>query len=287
MKSSNFFYNKKVLITGAAGSIGSALAQRISQCHPKKLFLLDNNETGVFDVSQTVKDSKMIVCSIRDEKRIEAIFQQYKPDIVFHAAAYKHVVPMEQWSYEAVRTNVGGTLNVISASVKSGVQKFIFISTDKAVEPTSILGLTKSYGEKFCNVLNGWTKTKFISVRFGNVMASRGSVVPVFQKQIEKDQPVTVTHKKMERYFLGIYEAIDLVLKAAELGKGGEVFVLDMGQPILISDLAKMMIKLSGKPIEIVYTHPGKGEKMDEKLMTKEEADRCEKVDNLFVIRNG
>jgi FlaA1/EpsC-like NDP-sugar epimerase len=274
-----------ILVTGAAGSIGSALIKRLAKTKPKKLIILDQDETGIFDLYHEVKDICNVdyhLASICDEVAITGAFYEHKPTIVYHAAAYKHVSVMEKHPKEARKTNVFGLQNVVNSAIEFGVKKFVFISSDKAVLPKCVMGKTKAEGEKICLKNNG--KTKFMCVRFGNVMPSRGSVVPIFNKLIAENKPLTVTSPKMKRYFLGIYDAVDLVIKAAELGKGGEIFVLDMGEPILIADLAKMMIKLSGKPLEIVYTHPSEGEKYDEILMTPEEKKRCKKVGNLFVI---
>lgn len=260
----------KILILGAAGSIGSALTKRIARLKPKQLVILDQDETGIFDLYEEVKglcSVDYVIGSIRDREKMIEVFYQYKPDIVYHVAAYKHVVLMELWPYEAQKTNVEGTKNLIDAAILSDVKKFIFVSSDKAVNPVSVMGKTKLAGERMCLDSNG--KTKFIVVRFGNVMPSRGSIVPIFQKQIAEGKNLTVTDPHMRRYFMGIYDAVDLMLKVTEIGRGGEIFLLDMGEVIYIKDLAKLMIKLSGKPLEVVYTHVGKGEKFHEELYDK------------------
>ena len=285
--SKNILTDKTILITGAAGSIGSALSKKISSLSPKLLVILDQDETGIFDLYEEIKNVcnvDYVIASIRDYGKILEVFREYKPDIVYHAAAYKHVVLMERFKEEAIATNIIGLGNVVKSAVEVGVKKFIFISSDKAVNPTSTMGWTKNQGEKMCLKEKG--RTKFIIVRFGNVMPSRGSVVPIFQKQIAENRNLTITHPKMKRYFMGIYEAVDLVIKATQKGKHGDIVVLDMGEPIYITDLAKTMIKLSGKPLEIVYTQPNKGEKFNEELMTKEERSRAKKVDGMYIV-NG
>ena len=285
--SKNILTNKTILITGAAGSIGSALSKKISLLSPKLLVILDQDETGIFDLYEEIKNVcnvDYVIASIRDYGKILEVFREYKPDIVYHAAAYKHVVLMERFKEEAIATNIIGLGNVVKSAVEVGVKKFIFISSDKAVNPTSTMGWTKSQGEKMCLKEKGMTK--FIIVRFGNVMPSRGSVVPIFQKQISENRNLTITHPKMKRYFMGIYEAVNLVIKATQKGKHGDIIVLDMGDPIYITDLAKTMIKLSGKPLEIIYTQPNKGEKFNEELMTKKERSRAKKVDGMYII-NG
>lgn len=277
--------NKTVLVVGSAGSIGSALCSRISYQNPKNLIILDQDETGIFNLYEELKDRckvTMAIATIRDEERIADIFRVYKPDIVYHAAAYKHVAMMEKFPQEAFKTNVLGTFNLVQSAVENAVKKFIFVSTDKAVNPICIMGKTKRTGELMCLSMNG--KTKFIVVRFGNVMASRGSVIPIWQKQINEGKPVTVTDKGMKRYFMGIYEAVDLILQATEMGKGGETMILDMGKQVKVCDIAKFMIKASGKPLNIVYTSPKQGEKFSEELMTKREKRRAVKKNGIYII---
>jgi len=276
-----FIKDKTVLITGAAGSIGSELAMQVAELNPLKLLLLDQDETGIFNISNNISEKKQflkivsLVADITDKDKIENIFKTYSPKIVFHAAAYKHVPLMEDSPDEAVKNNIFGTKIVAEASIKYGVEKFVMISTDKAVNPVSVMGLTKRIAEMICQALNNKNLTKFISVRFGNVLDSRGSVIPIFREQIKKGGPVTVTHPEMKRYFMLIPEACLLVLQAGAMGNGGEVFVLDMGKPIKIIDLAKEMIRLSGyepdKDIAITYIGSRPGEKMFEEILSAEE----------------
>lgn len=257
-------HKEVVLITGAAGSIGSALARKIFQQQPTKLILLDNDETGLFDIQQELKGADAVIASIRDEERLKEVFKKYKPTVVFHVAAYKHVPLMEDHPFEAIKTNIGGVINIATIAVRSKVKRFIFISSDKAADPLSVMGLTKKYGEKLCRSYGETTKTKFLIVRFGNVMGSRGSVIPIWQRQIEKGEAVTVTSKDMRRYFMGIYEAVELILEAAK-GKEG-TYLLDMGDPIRILDLARLVIKMSGKDIPIKIIGNRGAEKVFERL---------------------
>jgi FlaA1/EpsC-like NDP-sugar epimerase len=267
--------------------------------------LLDQDETGIFNISEELRNAfpKLIfyslICDIQEEKKVGKIFNQYRPNIIFHAAAYKHVPLMEEHPDEAVKNNIFGTKIVAKASLMSGVEKFIFISTDKAVNPVSVMGITKRIGEIMCQVLNqssypphqnlvggGAGNTKFISVRFGNVLDSRGSVIPIFREQIKKGGPVEVTHPEMKRYFMVISEACLLVMQAGAIGEGGEVFVLNMGEPIKILDLAKEMIRFSGlesdKDIPIVFTEPRPGEKLFEEILTAEEGTLATQNQNIF-----
>ena len=313
----NFIQTKKVLITGAAGSIGSELCRQIAKFKPSEMLFLDNNETGIFDISQELKNKfpeikidyirtdiskpntekqlvmKNIVTTavvdIQEEKGIKQIFTEFKPNIVFHAAAYKHVPLMEEHVGSAVKNNIIGTEVVINASIENNVEKFIFISTDKAVNPTSVMGATKRMGEMICQVANQKGKTKFISVRFGNVADSRGSVIPIFKEKIKKRETIEITHPDMERFFMTIPEACLLVLQAGEMGQGGEVFVLDMGDPIKIIDLARELIKLSGlepdKDVPIVFTEPRPGEKIFEELLTAEEGTITTQNQKIFMSK--
>lgn len=253
-----------VLITGASGSIGSALAKKIYEQKPKKLILLDNNETGLFDIQQELNGVDAIVASVRDEDRLEDVFKKFKPTVVFHVAAYKHVPLMEDHPIEAIKTNIGGVINVATVSIRHKVKRFIFISSDKAADPVSIMGLTKKYGEKLCRAFGEVSKTKFVAVRFGNVMNSRGSVIPIWNKQIAEGKPVTVTTKDMQRYFMGIYEAVELILVAAQSKEG--TYLLDMGDPIRIYDLAQLVVKMSGKDVPIVIIGNRGAEKVFERL---------------------
>ncbi|RUM50251.1 MAG: polysaccharide biosynthesis protein [Hydrogenothermus sp.] len=282
-KIKKFLKNKKILVSGAGGSIGSEVIRQLIEFSPKSIIALEIDETELYNLFLELKDKTKeksidfipVVADVRDREKIKRIFQEYKPDIVFHAAAYKHVPLMEFFPEEAVRTNIFGTYNMVLASIESNVEKFINISTDKAVNPTSIMGATKRMAEMICNAFNSLNKTKFVSVRFGNVLGSRGSVIPIFLEQIKKGGPITVTHPEMKRYFMTIPEAVLLVFQAATMGKGGEVFVLDMGEPVKIVKLAEELIKLQGlqpyEDIDIVFTGLRPGEKLFEELLTAEE----------------
>jgi FlaA1/EpsC-like NDP-sugar epimerase len=292
-----FIENKKILITGAAGSIGSEISRQVARFNPSSLVLLDQDETGIFNILEELShrfsnlNIHSEIADIREQEKVDYIFREFKPQIVFHAAAYKHVPLMEDHFDEAVKNNIFGTENVAEASLRYGAEKFVFISTDKAVRPISIMGATKRVGELICRNLNEKNSTKFISVRFGNVLDSRGSVIPIFREQIRKGGPVEVTHPEMKRYFMMIPEACLLVLQAAEMGEGGEVFVLDMGEPIKILDLAREMIKLSGfepdKDIPIVFSEPRPGEKLFEEILTAEEGVNATKQKNIFTARTS
>ena len=270
------YENKIILITGAAGSIGSEICRKLSRYNYKKLILLDNAESALYDLQQEFKQRGLenieaIVADVRNRSRIDQIFNQYKPKVVFHAAAYKHVPLMENNPFEAVSVNIGGTSNVADISVKHSVDKFVLISTDKAVNPTNVMGATKRIAELYVTCLKEKGNTKFITTRFGNVLGSNGSVIPLFKKQIEKGGPLTVTHKDITRYFMTIPEACQLVLEAATMGNGGEIFVFDMGEPVKIFNLATNMIILSGlrypEDIDIKITGLRPGEKIYEELL--------------------
>ncbi len=291
----NFIQNKTVLITGAAGSIGSELCRQIAKFNPSLLLMLDQDETGIFNISRELEDkfprlkTSSIIADIQDEEKISQIFSKFHPKIIFHAAAYKHVPLMEVHPDEAVKNNIFGTKIVAEMAIKYRAEKFVFISTDKAVNPTSVMGATKRVGEMICQVLNKKNVTKFVSVRFGNVLDSRGSVIPIFREQIKKGGPVEVTHPEMKRYFMITPEACLLVMQAGAMGQGGEVFVLDMGEPIKILDLAKEMIRLSGfepdKDIPIVFTQPRPGEKFFEEILTAEEGTIATKHQQIFMAK--
>jgi len=291
----SFIKDKIVLITGAAGSIGSELSLQIAKFKPSLLILLDQDETGIFHILGIIKDKfgslkiQPLVGDITDEEKIGSIFMQYKPAIVFHAAAYKHVPLMEAQPDEAVKNNIFGTKILIDASIKNNVEKFIFISTDKAINPTSVMGTTKRIGEMMCQVYNQKNITNFVSVRFGNVLNSRGSVIPIFKEQIKRGGPVEVTHPDMQRYFMLTSEACLLVMQAGAMGIGGEVFVLDMGKPIKILDLAKEMIRLSGfepdKDIAIIFTGIRPGEKLFEEILTAEEGIISTRNQKIFIAK--
>jgi len=282
-----FLKGKKVLVTGAAGSIGSEIARQARISNPSLLVLLDQDETGIFNISQQVPEAIPVIADINDEEKIKKTLELFKPEIIFHAAAYKHVPLMESQPEEAVKNNIFGTKSLAETALASGCQKFVFISTDKAVNPKSVMGASKRIGEMICQSLNGKGQTKFVSVRFGNVLGSRGSVIPVFQEQIKKGGPVEVTSDQMRRYFMTIPEAVGLVFQAAEMGLGGEVFVLDMGDPVKILDLANNLIRLSGlepdKDIPVVFTGARPGEKIFEEILSAEEGVTATQNKNIFI----
>ena len=268
--------HKRILVTGAGGSIGSELCRQIMLLHPESVLLLDNSEFNLYQIDKDLREHfpeisiKLALINVNDRVAVERVFDQFNPEIVFHAAAYKHVPMLEDQVRVAVQNNVIGTQVVAEASVASGVYKFVLISTDKAVNPTNVMGTTKRVAEIYCQNMNARVSTQFITVRFGNVLGSVGSVVPLFQKQLHKGGPITVTHPDMKRYFMTIPEASQLILQAMVNGDGGEIFVLDMGEPIKISYLAEQMIRLAGKEpgkdIHIEYTGLRPGEKLFEEL---------------------
>ena len=275
---------KVILVTGAAGSIGSEIVRQLIAYFPSKLVLVDQAESALYDLEYELAGKiptnvQMIVniADVSDSRRISKIFKNHRPDIIFHAAAYKHVPLMENNPYEAIKTNVIGTRILAELASELGVDKFVMVSTDKAVNPTNVMGATKRLAEMYTQSMNqlDGVKTKFIATRFGNVLGSNGSVIPLFKKQIERGGPVTVTHPEITRYFMTIPEACELVLEAATMGQGGEVFVFDMGESVKIIDLAKKMITLSGlrvdKDIEIRYTGLRPGEKLYEELLNNDE----------------
>lgn len=290
-----FLQHKTVLITGAGGSIGSELARQLALYNPQRLVLLDNYENNLFDVANELYhrfpelEIETVVANVRDAKRLVSIFKRVRPAIVFHAAAHKHVPLMEVNPGEAVKNNIYGTLNVGRAAIAARVKRFVLISTDKAVNPTNIMGATKRVAEMIIQNLNAEGVTEFAAVRFGNVLGSNGSVIPTFQKQIASGGPVTVTHREITRYFMTIPEAAQLVIQAGIMAQGGEIFVLDMGKPVKIYDLAKRMIQLSGYepeteiPIEVVGLRPG--EKLYEELLLDEEGLAATKNDKIYVLQ--
>jgi len=287
--------NKVILITGAAGSIGSEISRKVSLYNYKKLILVDNAESALYDIQQEFKqlglvNIEAIVADVRNRTRVDQIFNQYKPKIVFHAAAYKHVPLMENNPYEAISVNIGGTKNVADVAVKHSVDKFVLNSTDKAVNPTNVMGATKRIAELYASCLKGKGHTKFITTRFGNVLGSNGSVIPLFKKQIEKGGPLTVTHKDITRYFMTIPEACQLVLEAAAMGNGGEIFVFDMGEPIKIFNLATNMIVLSGlrypEDIDIKITGLRPGEKIYEELLADGENTKKTYHDKIMIAKS-
>lgn len=271
-----FLKNKMILITGAGGSIGSEMCRQVCNFSPKLLLLVEQAENPLFYIERELHEkfpevnTKTLVCNITDRQRVNELFEQYHPEVVIHAAAHKHVPLMELNPGEAVKNNLLGTKVVADASNHFGTRNFVMISTDKAVNPTSIMGASKRIAEMYIQDLSRNSQTQFVTVRFGNVLDSQGSVVPIFKKQIEQGGPVTVTHPEMKRYFMVIPEAVQLVLQAATMGKGGEIFVLDMGEPVKIMDLAKELITLSGfrpgEDIEVVVTGLRPGEKLFEEL---------------------
>lgn len=276
---------RRVLITGAAGSIGSEMVRQIAPYHPAEMILVDQAESPMHDVrlmmARQFSDVKneTVVASIADKDHMEKLFSEHRPEYVFHAAAYKHVPMMEDNPIQAVRNNIAGTRVIADLAVKYGTKKFVMISTDKAVNPTNVMGCSKRICEIYCQSLNqaildGKVKgeTQFVTTRFGNVLGSNGSVIPLFKEQIKKGGPLTVTHPDIIRYFMLIPEACKLVLEAGTMGKGGEIFVFDMGKPVKIVDLAKRMISLSGvKNVDIKFTGLRDGEKLYEELLATQE----------------
>lgn len=292
----DFIKGETVLVTGGGGSIGSELCRQIAEFKPKALIIFDIYENNAYEIQQELlrkfnkenraHELKLIVRigSVYNKKRLESIFQEFKPTVVFHAAAYKHVPLMEDSAVEAVRTNVLGTFNTASLSNQYGVKKFVLVSSDKAVRSTNIMGATKRFAELIIQNENGNGVTKFSAVRFGNVLGSNGSVIPLFKKQIEDGGPVTVTHPEINRFFMTIPEAVGLILQSAVYAKGGEIFILDMGEPVKIKDLAEKMISLAGyvpnKDIEIVYSGLRPGEKLYEELLVDKEKSEHNETEN-------
>lgn len=287
----SYVKDKVIMVTGGGGSIGSELCRQLVSHKPKQLIIFDIYENNAYDIQQELKinypDANVVtlIGSIRNVSRLESVFAQYKPDIVYHAAAHKHVPLMEVSPDEAVKNNVVGTWNVARMADKYGVKKFVMISTDKAVNPTNVMGATKRICEMIVQTYNEISKTDFVAVRFGNVLGSNGSVIPLFKRQIEAGGPVTVTDPNIIRYFMTIPEAVSLVLQAGAYAKGGEIFILDMGEPVKIDDLAKNLIRLSGYTLgvnmEIKYTGLRPGEKLYEELLMKEEG--LQETDNKLI----
>lgn len=277
----NLIQGKVVLVTGGGGSIGSELSRQIMLHNPKQLIMIDIYENSLYDIELELKtthpnnDIRAIIANIREKDRLDAIFDKYSPEIVFHAAAHKHVPLMEENPTEAIKNNIFGTNNLVNASDEHGVKRFILISTDKAVNPTNIMGASKRLCEMIIQAKDKVSETEYVAVRFGNVLGSNGSVVPLFKRQIQHGGPVTVTHKEITRFFMTIPEAVALVLQAITYAKGGEIFVLDMGEPVKIYDLAKSLIELSGyklgEDIKIEITGMRPGEKLYEELLMAEE----------------
>jgi FlaA1/EpsC-like NDP-sugar epimerase len=282
-KVKNDLYGKRILITGAAGSIGSEIVRQVITYEPALLILCDQAESPLHDIQLEIEDRfpnavfEIVLMDVNNLKRMNKLFDAYHPELVYHAAAYKHVPMVENNPFEAVSVNVGGTKNVADLSIKFGVDKFVMVSTDKAVNPTNVMGASKRLAEIYVQSLNSFPegKTRFITTRFGNVLGSNGSVIPRFRSQIENGGPVTVTHPEITRYFMTISEAVQLVLEAGTTGKGGEIYVFDMGKPVKIVDLARKMIRLAGlvegKDIKIVYSGLRPGEKLYEELLAQSE----------------
>lgn len=291
---SGYIKDEIVLVTGGGGSIGSELCRQIAKFQPKKLLILDIYENNAYELQNELNyiykgklDFEVIIASIRDKARIKEIFNIHRPAIVFHAAAHKHVPLMEANEQEAIKNNVFGTLNVAQSAHEFNVKRFVLISTDKAVNPTNIMGATKRLGEMLIQALDKHSNTKFVAVRFGNVLGSNGSIIPLFNKQIAQGGPVTVTHPDITRYFMTILEAAQLVIQAGAIAEGGEIFILDMGESIKIDDLARDLIRLSGyipdSEIKIEYTGLRPGEKLHEELFMDEEGIKATEHKSIFV----
>ncbi|HOW86841.1 MAG TPA: nucleoside-diphosphate sugar epimerase/dehydratase [Candidatus Aminicenantes bacterium] len=287
------YRGKRILVTGAGGSIGSELCRQLAALGPAEIVLLDKDENSIFEIDADLKDRRLdgvairpVISNIKNGDRLKVLFEKHRPEIVFHAAAHKHVPLMEANVAEAILNNVLGTINVVETAAAAGVERFIFISTDKAVNPTSVMGATKKLGEVVVQSKAKSSQTKFACVRFGNVLGSRGSAVPLFRKQIARGGPVTVTHPEMRRYFMSIPEAVHLIIQAGTVGDKGEIFVLDMGQPIKIVDLVKTLIRLSGHredDIEIKFVGARPGEKLYEELLIDEERTKSTKFERIFI----
>lgn len=294
---SDYLEGKIVLVTGGGGSIGSELCRQISKFNPKKLIIFDIYENNAYEIQNELKrnyqnlDLITLIGSVRDKGRLKELYTKYKPQIIFHAAAHKHVPLMEHSPAEAIKNNVVGTFNVAKLASEHNVERFVLISTDKAVNPTNVMGASKRMCEMIIQSMDKASKTEFVAVRFGNVLGSNGSVIPLFKKQIANGGPVTLTHKDITRYFMTIPEAAQLVIQAGAYAKGGEIFVLDMGEPIKIYDLAENLIKLSGfepnKDIKIEVTGLRPGEKLYEELLMNEEGLMKTKHKKIFIGKPG
>lgn len=290
-----YLRSERILITGAGGSIGSELCRQLARFKPAVLLLLGRGENSIYEIDQElqVKFPEVrripIIADIRDRDKLTQVFRTHRPTVVFHAAAHKHVPLMELEPDEAVKNNIFGTKNLAELADEFHCRRFVLISTDKAVNPTSVMGATKRVAELILQDLSSRSETKFMAVRFGNVLGSRGSVVPLFQKQIARGGPVTITHPEMTRFFMTIPEAVQLVIQAGALGKGGEIFILDMGEPVKIMDLAKELIRLSGlvpdKDIRIEFTGIRPGEKMYEEILTRDEGIRMTKHERIYTTQ--
>jgi len=288
----DFIKGKRILVTGGAGSIGSEIVRQLVNFNASSVTVFDNAEASMFHLEQEISRSnpkshiKYVIGDVRDKYRLEEVFESFKPDVVFHAAAYKHVPMMEANPIEAIKTNVLGTKNVADISFMNEVDKFVMVSTDKAVNPTNVMGATKRIAELYTQFLETKSATKFIVTRFGNVLGSEGSVIPTFVKQIERGGPVSVTHKEVIRYFMTIPEACQLVLQASVLGEGGEVFLFDMGEPVSINDLAKNLIKHFESNAKIEYIGLRPGEKLYEELLCDGENMVTTKDNNIMKLNH-
>ncbi len=290
---SSAYRGKRIMVTGAGGSIGSELCRQLALLGPKDLVLLDKDENSIYEIEMDLKGRPgngavvyPVIANVKNAQRLGLLFEKYKPQVVFHAAAHKHVPLMEHNPAEAILNNVLGTRNVVDAAARHGVERFIFISTDKAVNPSSIMGATKKIGEVVVQEQARHGSTRFSCVRFGNVLGSRGSVVPLFQKQIARGGPVTITHPEMRRYFMSISEAVHLIIQAGTLGEKGEIFVLDMGKPIRIVDMVKTLIRLSGQQeddIEIKFVGVRPGEKLYEEILIDAERANATKFEKIYI----
>ena len=293
---SGYLAGKTVLITGGGGSIGSELCRQVASQGPGRLIIFDHGEFNIYTIDHELRAGfpdlrlETVLGDVKDRDRLDWVFSSFRPDVIFHAAAYKHVPMVEENPAEGVRNNVCGTQCVADAADRYQAKKFVLVSTDKAVNPANVMGATKRAAELYCQNLDRRSKTCFITTRFGNVLGSTGSVVPLFQRQIESGGPVTVTHPEITRYFMTIPESVSLILQAGAMGKGGEIFVLDMGEPVLIKDLAEQMIRLSGlepgKDIEIVYTGLRPGEKLYEELLHSSEGLQPTSHEKLLLARS-
>ena len=294
-KITEYIRGKRVLVTGGGGSIGSELCRQVLKFHPEKLYILDIYENNAYDLQMDLQRKmpgspfEVIIASVRDKERIDAIFERIRPQVVFHAAAHKHVPLMEHDPAEAIKNNIIGTYNVATAADRFGTERFVLVSTDKAVNPTNVMGATKRACEMIVQSIDAISKTEYVAVRFGNVLGSNGSVVPLFKKQIAERSPITLTHKEITRFFMTIPEAVNLILEAASYAKGGEIFILDMGQPVKIYDLAVKLIQLSGlevgADIPILITGLRPGEKLYEELLMNEEGLCATTNEKIFVAQ--
>ncbi|WP_411829388.1 polysaccharide biosynthesis protein [Paenibacillus alginolyticus] len=292
---SEYLKNRVILVTGAGGSIGSELCRQVAGYDPEKLILLGHGENSIYEIEMELKRAfphlqiEPVIADIQDKQRMRSVFFEFAPEVVFHAAAHKHVPLMEKNPIEAVKNNIFGTKNVAECAHEFQVKRFVMISTDKAVNSTNVMGATKRTAEMIIQQMNKISETQFAAVRFGNVLGSRGSVIPLFKKQIEQGGPVTITHSEMTRYFMTIPEAVQLVIQTGSVANGGEIFILDMGKPMKIADLARDLIKLSGlepgKDIDIVYTGIRPGEKLYEELLTDEEGTTTTKHNRIYIGR--